>query len=216
MKKIIVATAFALIAGVTLMSAAMASPWHDGEQHKTISREFTVQPNTAFSLDSGVGEVQFRYHDKNTVEVQLVIESDDDSWLTDGDIEDIELTVDQTADELALSTNEQEDVKFTWTITMPQMSNVDIDFGVGEISGDIRLTDVDIDLGVGEIDLHLLGGDVGRVEANAGIGDTKIRGINSENTRAMISSQSESHSNGAATVRADVGVGDITLDFDQR
>lgn len=203
-----------LVGGLTVTSAACA------QDVVKRSHTFNVSSDTELSVEAAVGTVEFVKGDINSqvVEVELVIEANDDSFFYGGgDINSVHLEADQHGNELELSIEpDDEEVEVTWRITLPKMKGVDAELGVGEMSGELYTTNASFEVGVGEIDLVLHGSDVEQVKAEAGIGDTRIRGSvrgNSNRERVLMTSESELTSSGEYRIKAEVGVGDITLDF---
>tara|TARA_B100000700_G_scaffold197522_1_gene217269 strand:+ start:4206 stop:4865 length:660 start_codon:yes stop_codon:yes gene_type:complete len=206
--------AICLVGGLTVTSAACA------QDVVKRSHTFNVSSETTLNIEAAVGTVEFVKGDINShvVEVELVIEASEDSFFYGGgDINRVHLEADQHGDELELSIEpDDEEVEVTWRVTLPKMRSIDADLGVGEMSGDVYTTNATFEVGVGEIDLMFHGSDVDKVKAEAGIGDTRIRGSvrgDSHSERVLMTSESELAGSGEYRVKAEVGVGDITLDF---
>lgn len=201
--------AIGLIGLVTLSSAALA-------KDEVVSKhQFSVNSATEVSIDNSVGEITFVRGETDQLLVELTIkETDDGFFYGGGDIYAVNLVSDWSGDELRLSIEPDEDIQAHWRITMPKVAELDVDMGVGEISGDIYTTDSSFDLGVGELELNVYGDDIARISIDAGIGDSKITGFRqgkTETTRAMVSSESDARGSGQYRLSADVGVGEARI-----
>lgn len=201
--------AIGLVGLVTLSSAACA------KDEVTHEHQFSVSSVTELSIDNAVGEIEFVRGDGDQLLVEItIIETDDGFFYGGGDIYSVELVSDRSGDDLNLSIEPDEDVQVNWRITLPQVASLEVDMGVGEIHGEIYTTDSRFDLGVGELDLTLYGDDIARISADAGIGETSIKGFangESSTTRAIVSSESDARGQGSYRVSADVGVGEASF-----
>lgn len=171
---------------------------------------------TELYIDNSVGEIEFVRGDTQQMVVELTIkETDDGFFYGGGDIHAVKLVSDWSGNELSLAIKPDEDIQAHWRVTLPRVAGINVDMGVGEISGELFTTDGQFDLGVGELDLTLYGDDISRVSADAGIGETKITGFNGaevETTRAMVSSESDASGQGRHRISIDVGVGEARVD----
>ena len=119
----------------------------------------------------------------------------------------------QRGDKLRLEVPEQDDIQLDWDITLPRLAAVTTELGVGEIEGELYATDLSVQLGIGEVDLTVYG-DVKSVDAEVGIGETRITGLdNSQSERAFISSNSQAQGSGNARVEIETGIGEIRIEI---
>lgn len=211
-KKLVWPMAVLMVAGSTLASLGVAA----AEREKVITAEYDVTSDVRFSVESGVGSIEFVRGDSDVISVRIVATADDDSVWKDGDVEATELSARQDGDSLVLEVEQQDNVELRWTIHMPRVKTLSTDLGVGEVSGEIWTTDASIDVGVGAIEMTLFGNDYDRITAAAGIGETSIRNANATTERAFIASESEARGNGSARIDGDVGVGEVSFTIDAR
>lgn len=201
--------ALGLIGLVTVSSAAYA------KEEVTHEYQFTVTADTELVIENSVGEVEFVRGEDNEIHVELTIKSTEDGWFYGGgDINAVSLVDHWRGNELNLSLEPDEDIQAHWVVTLPKMSRVDVEMGVGEIHGDLLTTDSSFDLGVGEIDLTLYGEDISRISADVGIGESTIDGFKGgrvETSRAVVSSESRADGSGNYRISADVGVGEVNF-----
>ena len=162
-------------------------------------------------INNSVASIDLRLVEGNELRVEVDIEGQERFLRRDVDVDDVDVDVRMRGDKLILTIND-EDVKADWYIEMPAVSDIEIDMGVGKINVEIGASNLEIDLGVGEIDIDAPLATVGEIEISAGVGDTTIRGISSvDESRVMISSESEAYGDGELSIDAEVGVGDITV-----
>ncbi|HET8817723.1 MAG TPA: hypothetical protein VFM61_09775 [Pseudidiomarina sp.] len=201
--------AFTLISSITLASlpSAIAS-----EREKQMSGSYDVSATTQLKLESGVGTIEFKYHNEDTIDVQVTATVDEDDRWNNGDLSKAELVATQSGDRLHLEVPEQDDIQLDWVITMPTIAEVDADLGVGEVIGEFAAADFNLDLGVGDVDLTVNGA-VGTVKVDVGVGDSSVRGdVNTSTDRFLVTSSTKATGSGVARINIDVGVGEVTID----
>ncbi|WP_258807003.1 hypothetical protein [Pseudidiomarina sp. CB1] len=202
-------SAFFLIASVTALSLPFASTANAHE--RTFNATYEVSKATRIDIESGVGTVTFERSSGNELEVELVAEEGDSAFFNDGNLDAVELTAEQSGDTLRLRVPEQEDIELHWVLRMPQVGEIDLDLGVGEISGELAAADLQIDLGVGEVELDIYGA-IADVKTDVGIGEVKIRGgDHTNNERHFISASGRASGSGDARINIDAGIGEITI-----
>ncbi|WP_404402469.1 hypothetical protein LG288_04550 [Idiomarina seosinensis] len=174
--------------------------------------QFAVNDATELSIDSGVAEVEFIRGEAGEVQIELTVKKTKGSLLpSDPDIHGVTLVSDWRGNQLQLSVSPDDDIHTHWRVTLPKMAAIDVDVGVGEIYGAVDTTDTRLNLGVGKVELALYGDDISRIFADVGIGKSSVSGMTSgdiEQTRAIVSSETEARGNGRYRISADVGVGD--------
>ncbi|CAB0149774.1 hypothetical protein PSI9734_00354 [Pseudidiomarina piscicola] len=204
-------SALFLIASVTGLSLPFATTANAHE--RTIDATYNVTSATELSIESGVGTVTFERHEGSTLEVELQISESDVSFFDDANIEQVELVAKQTGNRLDLRVPEQDNIQLDWLIRLPQIAAIDLELGVGEISGRLDAADMDVELGVGAIELEIVG-DIADVKTDVGIGDVKISGgDSSSNERYFISASGEAKGQGRARLNMDVGIGEIRIEI---
>lgn len=191
---------------VTASTAAFA-------KEKRLSGSYIVDSETELHIDATVGTVELALSDSQVVEVELRVESDSDSWFTNGgDINDVLIKNDRKGNTLEISATPADDMTQHWVIKIPNIKYLNLDLGVGEISGQLPLVSGEIELGVGDIDLDLAAGNYKSINASVGVGDTRLENFaNSSEERMIVTSESAYEGSGSIVVDAEVGVGDIHL-----
>ncbi|MGM0632337.1 MAG: hypothetical protein ACQETO_04095 [Pseudomonadota bacterium] len=178
--------------------------------------EYDVSDIEALHIDASVGTIRIEPASGSTVTVDLVIEADSTaSWIPflgrDRDVSGMELTHRVRGRELRLHFDENH-VTTDWVVRVPVLQTLRVDLGVGNIEGDLPRMPADIELGVGSVELSAAGAAVGRIDLDAGVGDTRIRGASGKDARsALVGSQSSGWGDGEHRIRIDVGVGDVSL-----
>ncbi|MDN7134980.1 hypothetical protein [Pseudidiomarina terrestris] len=204
-------SALFLIASVTALSLPLASVANAHE--KKIEASYSVSDATELSIEFGVGTVKFERSSGSDLEVELTIEETDGKFFGEAELERAELVAEQKGTRLDLRVPEQENIKIDWVIRLPQIASVELDLGVGEISGTLDAADMNLDLGVGEVDLVLVGA-IADVKTDVGIGEVKIAGGDStSNERHFISASGKARGQGDARVNIDVGIGEIRVEI---
>lgn len=202
-------SALFLIASVTALSLPFASTANAHE--RSFNATYKVSSATRLDLESGVGTVKFERTDGDELEVELVAEEGDSGFFNDANLDAVELTAEQSGDTLRLRVPEQEDVELHWVVRMPKIAEVDLDLGVGEISGEMAATDLSIDLGIGAVDLDVYG-EIADVKTDVGIGEVNIRGGDkTSNERHFISASGRASGNGDARINIDAGIGEVDI-----
>ncbi|RUO74104.1 hypothetical protein CWI80_01720 [Pseudidiomarina sediminum] len=202
-------SALMLIASVTAMSVPFASTANAGERE--FNATYSVNDDTAFKLEFGVGSVTFERSSDDSIEVEMIAKPSEKKWFGKANLEAVELNAEQDGDRLVLTVPEQDGVTLQWVIRVPRIAELNVDLGVGQIAGDVYASDMDINLGIGDIDLEVYG-DVDSVKTDVGIGDTHVSGAEeNSNDRAFISASSRAKGKGDARINIDTGIGDITV-----
>ena len=98
-------------------------------------------------------------------------------------------------------------------IHMPRHLALSADMGVGEVRVEGLDGDIDLDLGVGEVDIEARREEVGVVRLESGVGDVELRvdGNRLEGSGFISQDLRWEEGPGRAAIRADCGVGEITV-----
>lgn len=177
--------------------------------------EFDANGIDTLRIDARVGTIEVEPSTSGKVEVELTITDEDSGgWFSRSpDIDNMDLRSRQSGDQLRLSFNEDK-VKGEWVIRVPPLDQLDVELGVGTIKVYMAQFGIVADVGVGTIELQANESDIGSVDLSVGVGDTHIKGgRNSESRRAMVSSESSASGDGALTIRARAGVGDVQAEL---
>lgn len=202
-------SALFLIASVTALSLPFASTANANE--RSFNATYKVTSATRLDLESGVGTVRFERAEGDELEIKLVAEEGDSNFFNNGNLDAVELTAEQNGDTLRIRVPEQEDIELNWVLYLPQIAEIDLDLGVGEISGEMYAADMQVDLGIGAVDLEVYG-EVADIKTDVGIGEVKIRGAEQSNSeRHFISASGRASGNGDARINIDAGIGEVTV-----
>lgn len=202
-------SALFLIASVTALSLPFASSANANE--RSFNATYKVTEATRIDLESGVGTVRFERTEGDELEVHLIAEEGDSSFFSDGNLDAVELEAEQSGDTLRLRVPEQDDIELNWVLRMPRVAEIDVDLGVGEVSGEIYAADLSIDLGVGAVDLDVYGA-IADVKTDVGIGEVDIRGgERTNNERHFISASGRASGSGEARLNIDAGIGEVKI-----
>lgn len=180
--------------------------------------EFDVSDIRELHIEASVGSVRIEPAAGDTVTVDLVIEAESaTSWIPflgrDRDVSGMELEHRVRGRELWLHFDENH-VTTDWVVRLPALEALRVDLGVGVIEGELPDMPADLDLGVGSVEVAAAAASVGRVDLDAGVGDTRIRGASGTDDRsALVGSESSGSGEGDHPIRISVGVGDVSLDI---
>lgn len=201
---------------LSLLSVLPFPAWSDDADIVERHYEYDVSDIDELHIDASVGSVRMEPAIGNTVIVDLVIEAESaTSWIPflgrDRDVSGMELTHQVRGRELWLRFDENH-VTTDWVVRLPVLKALRVDLGVGLIEGELPDMPADIDLGVGSVELSAAGTSVGRIDLDAGVGDTRIRGASGTEARsALVGSESSGWGEGDHRIRIEVGVGDVSL-----
>ncbi|PCJ42686.1 MAG: hypothetical protein COA71_04050 [SAR86 cluster bacterium] len=179
------------------------------------NHSFDLEDINEIEINNSVGSIELRLVEGDELRIEVEIEGEDRAFFRRRvDVDDVDVEIRTRGDKLIL-TIDNDDVKADWTIEMPVVSAIEINMGVGEIDVEIGASRLDIDLGIGKVDVTAPLATVAAVEISAGVGDTRIRGTDSvENSRVIVSSESEVMGEGDFSISAEVGVGEISIELD--
>jgi len=192
-------------------------------------------------LESGVGDVELHATERETVDIEVVLEPRRGGLFSsmkraEREVESarLETTVDGGALEIQVR-SDSDDRRFEerWRIELPTRLAVQLDVGVGDVVvdgvgggvrldagvGDVRLTvpggDIEVDSGVGDVDVRSFAAAYGRVEGSGGVGDAELR-IDGRRIGedGFVGSSLEWQGDGPSRIEVDTGVGDITIRLD--
>jgi hypothetical protein len=194
---------------ITLSTAAFSA----NDRERTLTDSYIVSSDTEIRLDATVGTVELRVTEGEEVEIELRVESDDDGWFASGgDLSEVLIKGERSGNQLEISATPDDDMSQHWKVSVPRSRLLEVNLGVGEISGDLPFNNVKVDLGVGDVSLNLANGEYGLVEASVGVGDTSLRNFGkTQENRMLVTSESSYRGNGSTDVQVEVGVGDVTL-----
>lgn len=194
---------------ITLSTAAFSA----NDRERTLTDSYIVSSDTEIRLDATVGTVELRVTEGEAVEIELRVESDDDGWFASGgDLSEVLIKGERSGNQLEISATPDDDMSQHWKVSVPRSRLLEVNLGVGEISGDLPFNNVKVDLGVGDVSLNLANGEYGLVEASVGVGDTSLRNFGkTQENRMLVTSESSYRGNGSTDVQVEVGVGDVTL-----
>ena len=198
-------TALVLVAS-TLAFGAYAS------SKTKISESLTLKPGQDVSISFPVGELELITTNGSQIELEISLKAKDEGWFSSNvDVDDVELQM-ESSDKLLKLDIDNEKLEQHWAVKIPQSANLDIQLGVGKVDIKDLTHSLNLDLGVGDVDVDLESENYREIELDAGVGDTKIRGLNGvSNERHMVSSQSDYQGKGEYAIDIKVGVGDIEV-----
>ncbi len=205
-----------LIAAIALAPAAQA-----GSKAREISRTFALEADKVLRLDLSVGEIRIEGADIDKVEAELRIEcrwgndEDCDRLLEKVDLDSRSTSRRQIIEIVSDSSWRKTKLEIEGDFRVPRGVTLEVDMGVGELTIEGVTADLSADLGVGELSIRMPAAAVRSVGLDAGVGEAKLLGAGThvEARRSMLvgSEVFWDEGEGEARVRADVGVGEVTV-----
>lgn len=201
-------TSLFFLLGMTSTAAMAAST-------RTLSESYQYDGQQV-SLDMGIGSAKFVATDSNQIKIEVVVEDSDTNWLFfwgDTDLSDIAIESKITAKKLNLSLNEQDNIEQQWTVYLPKQAALSLEVGVGAIEVNGMANDIDISLGVGSaiVEHQVI---YSSIELDSGVGDVSIsdQGKKLAVERSLVAqSYSNNDQTGEASLKIDVGVGEVVV-----
>lgn len=179
-----------------------------------IVRDYSIDSEGIETIEirAGVGDMRLRRSDGDTVSVRLAIEGSRRGVLRRRvDVSDMELEIDRQNGRLTLRF-EPSGAKADWVVELPDLPDVQIRLGVGEIRGELPGSDSKVQVGVGNVELDVPKDAVRNAHATSGVGSAEIiGGDTTEASRNLVTESSRSEGPGEHDVRVEVGVGEIVL-----
>jgi hypothetical protein len=179
------------------------------------THQFSTDNFSLLYLENGVGTIVIEPSDTGMVDIEMRITSSKKStWYRKAPVlADMDLTSRQRGDRLHISFNEK-DTKADWIIKVPENIAINIEQGVGTI--DISGVDgpLNVELGVGAVKIYTSAASVGHIDLKAGVGDTKVSGgSGGVQSRAFVSSKTQTQGQGIHRISVEVGVGDVEVEL---
>jgi hypothetical protein len=163
-------------------------------------------------IEHRAGELTLAPAEGNQIEVELRIESREESPDRERDVASMDLTSSVRGDRLTLSFGE-DDVHSYMLVRVPSLEKLTIDAGAGEVQGTLPPMETEVFLVAGTVNLDVDRSSTGRIDLRARIGDTAIDGAqNVETSRViLIGSTSSAIGEGSHRVQARVRAGDVRV-----
>lgn len=204
-----------LFAGATAGSAASHTV-------RTLHESLDLSPGTAVRLELPVAEVAVSGSNTDRFDVRVEAQCRSERRRCLEAAEDLALALRQRSDRLDVELEgtrrmRLQGLKLRVEVAMPESSALDLDIGVGEISIEGVAADLRIDVGVGEIDVSADHRSVRSVDIDTGVGESSMRvaGERVAGRRHFLGEDVRWRGEGgAARIRIDAGVGEVSVDLD--
>jgi hypothetical protein len=204
-----------------IVGAALASAAHAGSKEREISRTFPLEAGQTLRLELSIGEMRIEGADIDEVQAELRIEcrwgneKDCEQLLEKADL-DSRTTSRRTIIEIVSDSSwRKTKLEIEGDFRVPRGAKLEVEMGVGELEIEGLEADLSADLGVGEVSIRFPAAKAGSVGLDAGVGEAELLGAGTfvEGRRSMLvgSEVYWDQGEGEARVRADVGVGEITV-----
>ncbi len=204
------------LALVALLAAAAAA----GETLKSLSYSCPGAGIQAIAVKAGIGDVEILGAAGSEVVVTVDLTRKGGGLFGDRptprETEAIEIDPRLAGGELTLQLKPEHrgdaHLSERWTVRVPAALAAKVDLGVGDVSVLDTSGDVKVRVGVGDVRIEGAFSAFGEIRAASGVGDATLRTPEgrTEGT-GFIGHTLSGHGPGTSTVRADAGVGDVTI-----
>jgi len=176
------------------------------------SHRFDTTGIERLHIEHRAGELTLEPAEGDQIEVELRIESQEESPGRERDVTGMDLTSSVRGDRLTVSFGE-DDVHSYMLVRVPSLEKLTIDAGAGEVQGTLPPMETEVFLVAGTVNLDVDRSSTGRIDLRARIGDTAIDGAqNVETSRViLIGSTSSAIGEGSHRVQARVRAGDVRV-----
>lgn len=222
-----------------VVTAVAAVPAYAGT--RTLTADVDAAGLAAVAVDSGVGDIEVATTDEATIAVEVVLKPRRGGLFSsmkdaEAEVAAAELVTTVDGDILRLrvrSTSDDHRFEERWTLHLPARLALGLDVGVGDVAvrgvgggvtvdsgvGDVRLEvpggDLAVDTGVGDVTIRSTAAAYGHVSGSGGVGDARIR-VHGETLGkgGFVGSEASWRGDGPGSIKADTGVGDITVELE--
>lgn len=175
---------------------------------------------TAVHITAGVGEVEVLGDPGNEIRVRVEVKAKHaglfGSRASDSELESLAIEPSSSGGTLTLHIAPERDgdrnFSETWRVYVPSSFATTIKLGVGDVTVLDLTGDVAAELGVGDVKIEGTSIAFGDVHATCGVGDASLRTPERhEEGEGFIGHHLTAKGSGKGTIRAEVGVGDVTI-----
>jgi hypothetical protein len=200
----------------TLVVAAAAS----GESVRTLEHNQPAGELTGVIVTAGVGDVEIVGDASTEIRARVEITRKHMGWFgsgrSDAEIQSLEIEPSVSGGKLTLrvkpDNHEEHNFAEHWTVYVPAGLAVQIKLGVGDATVFDVAGDVTAELGVGDVKVEGLHASFGKVRATCGVGDATLRTpAGRQEGEGFVAHNLSATGPGKSEIRAEVGVGDVTV-----
>ena len=200
----------------TLLLAAAAR----GGTVRTIEHSQPAGELTGIIITAGVGDIEIVGDNGTEIRARVEVKNKHKGLFgfghSDDEIESLAIEPSVSGGKLTLRvkpvSHEDHSLVETWRVSVPSGFTAQIKLGVGDatvldVAGDVRA-----ELGVGDVKIEGLHASFGNVHASCGVGDATLRTpAGREDGEGFIAHNLSATGPGKSEIRAEVGVGDVTI-----
>lgn len=197
---------------ITAFAFALLSMSVSSANEDKVTHTFDLGGIDTVVINNAVGDVTLRTGNSNQAKVTVTFEVKGRGFFRrKPDVANLDIDTWQHDSTLALSFKEN-NVNASWVITMPAVTNIEIQQGVGAIDAVIGASHFTVDLGVGDIKVTAPLASVGKVDVSSGVGAARITGSDKvESRRRVVTESADLRLEGEFNIDATVGVGDVAV-----
>jgi hypothetical protein len=202
------------VIGLALLGVALfASVDASARDCRTIEQSFDAAGLEKLAVSVHVGELDVQPSADGQVHVSVEVCSRN-TWfgLRKSKVDTALMDAEQAGGKLELGIR-QDKFEEKWTVRMPATLALGAELGVGAMTITGLSDDISLEVGVGDAEINGKAADYGHVSGEAGVGDIALDATGGErrSERAVVSDSLTWVADGAATIEAEVGVGDVQI-----
>jgi hypothetical protein len=201
---------------LALSSLLALNAFSYADNNKNITRTLDTDRSDSLRIEFSVGELEVEVWDGESIELDIELKGER-SWLNwrNRNVEDIELEVRNSGDELFLGINGKK-LNQHWVVKVPAKLALAVEMGVGGIRIEGLNNNLAIDLGVGEIGVIAATDNFDSINVSVGVGEAILEGFGSsaENERSFVSADARYKGQGDYKIDLELGVGDASVRLD--
>lgn len=201
-----------LATAITLSIAAVSSAYAHADNEKVIEQEISLEGASQFHLEANVGSVKLIPSTDGQIHVYVKV-SEKAGWgIFKDKPADAKLNIERANGKVIVSLNDDEYGE-EWKVSVPQVSLIDADLGVGEMESRGINSNLKLDVGVGEATVIASANAYMSAKGQAGVGAADVRSATGKvyTDRAMVSEEVSWSGKGEYSIDVEVGVGDISI-----
>lgn len=179
---------------------------------KTIDHRLDASALQQLVLEVGVGQVNLHSSDSDQLEITVKLRGERRWWFFSHKVGDVELQPEQRNGELRLSIP-KDNTHQQWQLRIPAHLSVQTDLGVGQVYLHQWRNPLQVDVGVGQINGSLNSSQFQQIELAVGVGNVGLSNANGsmQSERHLVGGTLNWSGSGQAVLKANLGVGDISL-----
>jgi hypothetical protein len=221
---------------VLLLGVSLGAPTN-GAGEATKVRTIEAQSISSVTLKASVGSVRVEAGGGDTIEARVVLRARRTTGIFSSlpDVEKLEISATTRGDQLELDVDAK-NIQEDWVLKLPSksMSALEIMVGVGDVKVTAPAKRIELDLGVGDAEIDVVTGAIkvsvgtgdlrirtalsnaGEIKGTTGVGSTSLKGLEGTVKSNAVGGRVSGQGSGQQPIDATVGVGDLSIELDEK